>query len=154
MSTPEPDRVQEPAGEDPNRWIYWVIGGVVLVLCVIGLITYSGKKEDEEARQKAQELTQKLEQAGLRAPEDEDILVRTFGTDGGAVCDNPGDGLGKAILFDQFANGAVQVGRRPVIIDGRLLRAGRLIIETYCPDELEDFREEFDDLKTDDVIRD
>ncbi|HEY7454947.1 MAG TPA: hypothetical protein VH683_10295 [Thermoleophilaceae bacterium] len=154
MSTPEPDRVQEPPREDPNRWLYWAIGGVVVVLCVIGLIAYSGKKEDEEARQKAQELTQKLEQAGLRAPEDEDIFVRTFGTDGGAVCDNPGDSLGKAILFDQFTNGGSQVGRRPVIVDGRLLQAQRLILETYCPDELDEFREDFDDLKTDDVIRD
>ena len=154
MSTPEPDRVQEPAHQDPNRWLYWLIGGVVLVLCVIGLITYSGKKEDEEARQKAQELTQKLEQAGLRAPKDEDILVRTFGTDGGAVCDNPGDSLGKAVLFDLFTNGGSHVGRRPVIVDRRLIQGQLLIMETYCPDELEEFRDEFDDLKTDDVIRD
>jgi hypothetical protein len=80
--------------------------------------------------------------------------VRTFGTDGGAVCDNPGESLGKAVLFDQFANGASQVGRRPVIVDRRLLQGQILILETYCPDELEDFREDFDDLKTDDVIGD
>ena len=26
------------------RTIYWIIGGVLVVLCVIGLVTYSGEK--------------------------------------------------------------------------------------------------------------
>ena len=65
------------------RTLYWIIGGVVVVLCVAGLIAYTGAKENERAEQKAQELTQKLEQAGLRAP-DQDIIVRTLGDDGGS----------------------------------------------------------------------
>ena len=39
------------------RLWYWIIGGVVLVLAIIGLITYSGKKDDEAAQQKAAQLT-------------------------------------------------------------------------------------------------
>ena len=62
---------------------------MVAVLLGIGLVTYSGEKETEEAQQKAQELTEKFEQAGLPVPEDQDIIVRSLGTDGGAVCDNP-----------------------------------------------------------------
>ena len=142
----------EPAARDDNRWIYWAVGAVVVVLVVIGLITYSGKKESQEAQQKSQELTQKFEQAGLRVPEDQDIIVRSLGTDGGAVCDNPASALGKATLNDVIANGADFVGRRPVIIDRRILLGEALILDTYCPDKLQDYRDKIDDYKVDDTI--
>ena len=138
------------------RALYWIIGGVVIVLCVAGLIAYTGQKEDERATQKAQELTQKLEQAGLRAP-DQDILVRTLGDDGGAVCDvaeDNDDGLAKAILYDQLTNGAGHVGKRPIIADRRVVQGSILIVETYCPEEIDKLREAVDDLEFDDVIED
>ena len=94
----------------------------------------------------AAEFTQKLEAAGFTAP-DQDILVRTLGDDGGAVCDDPGGALRVAILNDQISNGAAFVGRRPVIIDNRLVRGEALLLETYCPDELPEFLEKFDDLQ-------
>jgi hypothetical protein len=136
------------------RTIYWIIGGVLVVLCVIGLVTYSGKKETQEAQAKAQELIQKLDAAGLPVPKDETILVRTLGSDGGAVCDNPASALGKAALIDTITNGADFVGRRPVIIDRRVLRGEALILEVYCPDELQDYKDKFDDFKTDNVLKD
>jgi hypothetical protein len=84
---------------------------------------------------------------------DQDILIRSLGTDGGNVCDNPASALGKATLHDQIANGADFVGRRPVIIDRRVVQGEALILETYCPDKLEDFRDEIDDLKFDDTLK-
>ena len=87
MSGPTPDTAQR-VGRGLGV-ICWIIGGVVVVLAVVGLIAYSGEKKDPEAQQKAQQLTQKLERAGLPVPEDQDIIVRSLGTDGGAVCDNP-----------------------------------------------------------------
>ena len=135
------------------RTIYWITGGVLVVLCVVGLITYSGERETAQAQDRAQELTQKLESAGLTPP-DEDILVRTLGSDGGNVCDNPATALGRASLFDQLTNGADFVGRRPVIIDRDVLRAEALVLEVYCPDELQDYKDKFDDLKTDDTLKD
>jgi hypothetical protein len=148
MSAPTP----RPALSADRDWIYWVIGGVVLVLTVIGLISYSGKKETQEAQDKAGQLTQKFEQAGLRVPEDQDIFVRSLGDDGGNVCDNPASTLGKATLVDLIANGADFVGRRPVIIDRRILLGEALILETYCPDKLQDYKNKIDELKTDDTI--
>ena len=138
---------------DPNRTLYWIIAGVLIVLCIIGLITYSGKKSDAEAQDKAQQLSQKLEAAGLPVP-DEDILIRSFGTDGGAVCDNPANALGRAILFDNLVNGASFVGRRPIIADTRVIQGELLILDTYCPDRAQEYRDKFDDLKTDDTIGD
>ena len=146
----------EPVAPEPpsawHRWIRWAVAGVVLVLVVIGLITYSGKKETQEAQQKAQQLTQKLENAGLRVPQDQDILVRSLGDDGGAVCENPGNALGRAILYDQLTNGADFVGRRPVIADRDIVRGEVLILDTYCPDKLDEYQDKIDELKYDDTI--
>ena len=47
------------------------------------------RRRRSRRRHKAQELTQKLEAAGLRMPDDPNIFVRTLGDDGGVVCDNP-----------------------------------------------------------------
>jgi hypothetical protein len=142
------------SGSDDIRWIYWLIGVVVAVLAVIGLITYSGEKKDQQAEQKAEQLTQKFAQAGLPVPQDQDIIIRSLGHDGGNVCDNPGNALGRATLYDQLANGASFVGRRPVIVDRDVVRGEALILQTYCPDKLDEYRDKIADLKFDDVIKD
>ena len=116
---------KEPPGAAPaeptpsgggHRWLWWVIGGIVVILIVVGLSTYSGKKKTNEAEQKAQQLTQLFQQAGLRVPQDQDIIVKSLGTDGGNVCDNPASALGKATLLNALTNGADFVGQRPVIV--------------------------------------
>ena len=145
---------EQPTSGDPNRTLYWIIGAVVLVLAIIGLITYSGKKQDQEAQQKAAQLTQSLQRAGLTVPVDQDIIVRSLGSDGGAVCDNPASALGRATLFDQITNGADFVGRRPIIVDSRILVGEALILQSYCPEKLQQFKDKTKDLKTDDVIKD
>jgi hypothetical protein len=140
----------ESGGDDSV--LYWLIAVFVGVLMIVGLITYSGQKSDQQAQQKAQQLVTKYEQAGLPVPENLDIVIRTLCDDGGAVCDNPASALGKATLADQITNGADFVGRRPVIIDRDLLVGELLILQTYCPEHLEDYRDKIDDLKTDDTV--
>lgn len=152
MSTPAPPPPQQSSSTDDMRVFYWLLGAIVVVLCVIGLVTYSGKKETEQAQQKAQELATAFGQAGLPVPADLDIVVRSLGDDGGNVCENPASALGRAVLYDQITNGADFVGRRPVIIDKRVIEGGALILQTYCPDKLQEFRDKFDDLKFDDTI--
>jgi hypothetical protein len=149
--TPTPDSADS---DSAMRTTYWILGVVLVILCIIGLLTYGAKEADAEAEQKAQELTQKFEAAGLTVPADQDIFVRSFGTDGGNVCDNPANALGRATLLDSLTNGASHVGRRAVIIDANILRGEALILETYCPDELQEFRDKLGDLKTDDTIKD
>lgn len=142
----------EPAPDRGLRVIYWVVGGVVVILAIVGLIAYSGEQDDREAQEKAQQLTQKFERAGLPVPADQDIIVRSLGSDGGAVCENPADGLGTALLNDQLSNGASFVGRRPVIADRQVVLGELLILQTYCPDEVQEFRDEFDGFDYDDTI--
>jgi hypothetical protein len=136
-----------------HPWIYWTIGIVIVVLMIIGVFTYSSGKDDRQAKQKAQELTQKLEQAGLPVPENQDIITSTLGNDGGAVCDNPLSALGKASLFNQLTNGAAFVGQRPIIADKVVLKGEALILQTYCPEKLEKYQDKINDLKTDDTIK-
>jgi hypothetical protein len=153
MTAIAPTSSEQAAGPD-NRLMFWIIAGVVVLLAIIGLVTYSGQKSDQEAKDKAQQLTQAFRQAGLPVPVNQDVFTRSLGTDGGAVCDNPASALGRATLLDQLVNGAASVGRRPVIVDQRIIQGQALIMQVYCPDKLQEFRDKFDDLKTDNVIKD
>jgi hypothetical protein len=145
MSTP-----LETQSPRERSWIYITSCVLLGVMVVIGLVTFRAAKESNEANAKADQLIAALEDAGARTP-DKDQIVRVLGNDGGATCENPNDALGRAVLFTQLANGAAGPGSRPVIADRRMLEGQLLIIEIYCPDELEDFQKFVDDLKTDDV---
>ena len=51
-----------------------------------------------------------------------------------------------------LVNGAAGPGLRPTLTDAdRLLQGQLLAIGVYCPDELEDFREYVEDLKSERV---
>jgi Tfp pilus assembly protein FimT len=130
--------------------IYVVVAVLVGVLMVIGLVTFSSARSTREAEEKADELIAALEEAGATPPTREQI-VRVLGDDGGATCTDPNESLTRAVLLSQLANGAGGPGSRPVIADSRVVRGQLLIIEIYCPDELDDFKEFVEDFETDDV---
>lgn len=145
MSTPT-----ETQGTRERSWIYITALVVLGVLVVAGLIAFSSARETRNAEEKADELIAALEDAGARTP-DRDQIVRVLGEDGGATCENPNDALSRAVLLSQLSNGATGPGARPVVADSRVFQGQKLIIEIYCPDELDDFNEFVDDLETDDV---
>ncbi len=74
--------------------------------------------------------------------------ARTLGTGGGAVCEDPDGALKNALRRVSIANGATGPGRRPVIADERVLKAGTIVLQVYCPDKLDTYRERIADLKT------
>jgi Tfp pilus assembly protein FimT len=124
---------------------------VILGVMVLGaLLVFRGARESRQASEKADQLIAALEDAGATAP-DKDQVVRVLGDDGGPTCADPNEALTRAVLLSQLANGATGPGARPVIADSRVFRGQLLIIEIYCPDELDDFEEFVDDLATDDV---
>jgi amino acid transporter len=149
-TTPRPP---EPPPHREHRWLYWAAGAVVVVLLVIGLITFSAEKKDQQSQAKAQQLTQKLQQAGLRVPPSQDTIISSLGTDGGPVCENPANALGKAVLFNLMRNGAGFVGERPVIVDRRIVEGERLILEIYCPDKLAKYQETIEHLEYENTIK-
>jgi hypothetical protein len=133
--------------------LYWAIGIGVLVLVVIGLLTFSAHKTTQQAQQKAQQLTQKFQAAGLPVPSDQEAIIRQLGDDGGYVCHDPGSALGRGLLYSQIVNGASFVGQRPVIGPPQVVKGELLILQTYCPDKVPSFRDRFDELKTDDTVK-
>jgi hypothetical protein len=153
-TAPEPTDGEYQAAQDAkHRRLLWICGGVALVLVIIGLFTYGAGSDDRQAQQKAEQLAQKFEQAGLVVPEDLEVFTTILGTDGGAVCADPANALRFASLHDQITNGADFVGRRPVIVDRKVLLGEALILETYCPDKLKPYQDKVDELKTDNVIK-
>jgi Tfp pilus assembly protein FimT len=128
--------------------IYVVITVLLVAAAVAAMIMFSSARETREAEEKADELSAAIEDAGATAPS-RDQIVRVLGDDGGAVCENPSDSLSKAILLSQLANGAAGPGSRPVIADRKVVHGQLLIIEVYCPEELDDFQDVVADLDLD-----
>jgi hypothetical protein len=142
-----------PSSGRSNRLMYWIIAGILVILVIIGLVTFSAAKTNQDAQQKAQQLTQQFEKAGLPTPASQDTIIRSLGTDGGAVCDNPANALGRAVLYDMLTNGADFVGRRPVIVDRDMLLGEALILQTYCPEKLKPYQDKILKLKTADTVK-
>ena len=150
----EPPEPVEPEGADhSNRLMYWIIAGVAVVLIVVGLLTYNAANNNAEAKQKAQKLEQKFTQAGLPIPASTQDIARSLGTDGGAVCQNPANALGKATLNDMIANGADFVGRRPVVFDRRILVGEALILQVYCPEKLKPYQDKINNYRSRNTVK-
>jgi hypothetical protein len=146
-----PERHDEP---HEHRTLYIVIGAVAVVLLVVALFAYTEAKDNDEAQAKAQRLQQAFVALNLPIAPEEDVIVRSLGTDGGAVCKTAGDELGHALLDQQLVAGAGGVGARPIRADSDLLNGELAIIEIYCPQHADAFRDYFQDYNLDDVIRD
>ncbi|MGW8883007.1 hypothetical protein [Streptomyces sp. NPDC055749] len=135
-----------------HRWVY--IGAIVILvaLMVVGIIQYESVKKTNESREKAEQLSEQLGDAGYPAP-DLGTVQRVLGTDGGIVCESPDDALRTALWKIQLSNGSGGPGQRPVISDSRAVEAERIVLQVYCPDQVEDFDETVDSLKTDETVR-
>lgn len=145
MSTPV-----EHESKRQRTWIYVTAIVILAGLVVWALIAFGTARESKRAEEKAEEFTTLLQAAGLRAPDAEQV-ARVLGDDGGAACANPNAALSRATLNSMLANGATGPGARPIISDKRAVQGQLLIIEVYCPDELDEFKASIEDLKTDDV---
>lgn len=130
----------------------WVIIVVIVVLAVVGLITYGFHQHNEQAQAKAQQLTQELQKAGLQAPVSQDTIVDVLGADGGPVCEDPAGALRKALVDQQIVNGAAFVGQRPIIGELRLVDGAVIVLQVYCPDKVDAFRDALDNYKLDNVV--
>jgi Tfp pilus assembly protein FimT len=128
--------------------VIYIVAVVVLVaLMIIALLAFRAGRENDAAQEQATQLTQALEDAGLRAPSTEQI-VRVLGDDGGAVCENPNGALTRGLVLSELTNGAAGPGRRPILVEDRVLRSQLLIIGVYCPDELPNYEKFVDRLET------
>ena len=136
-----------------RSWIYITACVILAVLTLWAIFAFSSARETKRAEDKADQLIAALRDAGARTPHKNQI-VRVLGDDGGATCANPNKALSRATLLTLLANGATGPGARPVIADSRAVKGQLLIMKVYCPNELNDFQQFVDDLKTDNVASD
>ena len=141
--------------ESPRErsWIYITACVILAVMTLWAIFAFSSARETKRAEDKADQLIAALQDAGARTP-DKNQIVRVLGDDGGATCANPNNALSRATLLTLLANGATGPGARPVIADSRAVKGQLLIMKIYCPNELNDFQQFVDDLKTDNVASD
>jgi hypothetical protein len=135
-----------------ERSMLYIITAVALVvLGVVMVVMFLSARQEVQAEDKAEELIQQLEDAGVDVQRTPEQVARVLGDDGGAVCANPNDALSRAVLLDRIANGAGGPGIRPIITDARYLQGQLLIMEVYCPDEVEEFQQFVDELQLTDT---
>lgn len=134
-------------------WLYVVIVVLIVVLAAWGLGAYRGHKNDQQAKAKAGQLQEALQNAGLETYASIDQIARLYGTDGGAACDTPGKALADAMLKAQLVNGAGGPSARPVKVARETLAGQLLVIKVYCPDKLGRFQNFVDDLDFSNVVR-
>ena len=133
-----------------RRWIYVTVCIILAGVIVWAILAFSSTRENARAQEKADQLIAALEIAGLDPPA-RDQIVRVLSDDGGSTCESPNDALSQATLLAQLVNGATGPGSRPVIADSKVLQGQAIIIGVYCPDQLDEFNEFVDALKTSDV---
>ncbi len=130
-----------------HRWIYLGAIGVLVAMLVVGLLTFSSVHQSNASARKAQQLNEQLTAHGYPAV-DQGQVARALGTDGGPVCTDPNGALKQALWLINQSNGAGGPGQRPVIADQRILDAGALVVQVYCPDQAQAYQDRIDDLKT------
>jgi hypothetical protein len=132
--------------------VYIALGIIFLLLAGGALLAYSSAKSSAEAEQKADQYIAELAARGLRTPSREQV-IRVLGDDGGALCDDPANGLRRGILYGMLTNGAGGPGMRPVIVDNKVVQGQLLAIKVYCPQNLDKFSKVVDKLKYADVVK-
>jgi nitrogen fixation-related uncharacterized protein len=140
--------VEETATQKDRRVVYIVITVALVLLLIICFVFYRSAQSNQQAEDKANQLIAALQKAGVRVVPSQEQIVRVLGDDGGAICKDPGSALRKALLFSQLTNGAGGPGIRPVIVDSRIFKGELLVIQIYCPDELAEFQQTVEQLKT------
>ncbi|WP_049871775.1 hypothetical protein [Catenulispora acidiphila] len=152
MATPPPQTPDTGHHKEHNKWLF--IGGIAVfvIAAIVAMVVFSQHQNDEQARAKAKELQTLMVAAGYPLP-DEETVVALLGTSGGAVCKDPTGALSKAQWLDNMSNGAAGPGMRPVIADRKAVAAEALVIKVYCPQHLDAFQDNVDDLKTGTTVR-
>jgi hypothetical protein len=135
-----------------NRTIYWIVAGIFGVLLIVMLVSWNYDRQNEEANAKADELIARLDEAGLRTP-DRDQIARVLGDDGGQVCETADSELVQGYWKLRLMVGG-EFYIRPVRLDGRIREGLSLVVDVYCPEKRPAIEDFFQDWTFYDTIRD
>lgn len=127
-----------------RRWPVYTAWGLLLVgLLAVMIVGFSNRQTNRDmsaADAKAAELVAAFDAAGLE-PLDQDVVADVLGSDGGIACTDPEGTLAIAARRTGLENGAAGPGMRASAFPEQLLTAGRLVLETYCPEVVDDYED-------------
>ena len=126
----------------PHRLLLAVVGAVAAVVLAVGCGSTSDADKATE-QQKAEQLVAATQAAGVAPHLTVEVAESLYGTDAATVCDVFQDGLTTAERNDLLGNPA---GRRTKTITTDAVEYGRLVVQTYCPDELANYDKVADKL--------
>jgi amino acid transporter len=143
---------QSKAPARHNRRFTRVIAAVLIILAMVGIVDYKQGRDDRLARARADQVTSLYRAHDLTVPVSHKTVIRALGTDGGAVCDDPGAALSRALQNQQLASGG-NVGSRPIRADRRVVEGEGLILQVYCPGQLPAYERYVDSKQFYPVVR-
>lgn len=117
---------------------------LLVILAVFGVTVAVGcSSDDPAAATKAEQLVAALHEAGLAPRMTPEVAEALYGSDAPAVCDVFEGGLGSAERLLLLGNPS---NRRHKTITDHAVQYARIVVETYCPEHGERFRDVVDDL--------
>lgn len=111
------------------------VAALAFVLFTAGCGSTSAADQAAE-QEKAEQLVAATQAAGVAPHLTVDLAESLYGTDAPTVCDVFADGLTTAERNDLWGN---PTGRRAKVITTDAITYGRLVVQTYCPEELQNF---------------
>jgi hypothetical protein len=117
----------------------WLLGALLAISAC------ASTSESDEAKQQAlaTQLVAAAQAAGVAPRLTPAVAESLYGTDAPGVCDTFEGGLSTS--EQNLLRGNPALGRRKAITD-RAITYGRIVVETYCPDKLDEYDDEVDDL--------
>ncbi len=122
----------------------WYAGAVVAITLLAGCSSSSANPQSVE-HTRAVELVSRAHTAGVAPRLTVDTAEALYGKDAPAVCDAFEQGLNTPEELILLGNPS---GRRAKPIPPHAVRYGRIVVQTYCPDELEHYEAAVKDLRT------
>jgi len=132
-----------------HRNLYLGVIAVLVILLIAALIGWDSSKDNAVAYEKARQLNQLYEQAGLPTTGTKEV-ARVLGDDAAVVCEPIGNGVDLGTLKTRLGVGG-EFYFRPTDVDDSMLKGLFFIVTVYCPDELPDLKDFLDgfDFKPD-----
>lgn len=118
----------------------WLLG----VLLVVSACTSTSESDEANEKALAAQLVDAAHAAGVAPRLTPEVAESLYGADAPGVCDTFDGGLGTSEQNMILGNPAL--GRRKTITD-RAITYGRVVVETYCPDKLDEYNDEVEGLQ-------
>ncbi len=135
-----------------HRTIWIVVGVVMAALLVVMFVAWDYDRDSTEAKEKAAELIELYDAAGIATPLDAEQVAKIYGTDGGTVCR-----IGDDEALQGWIKAHIGVGGafyfRATDLDRDAVEGALIAASVYCPDQLAKLQEFVGDLDLRDVVR-